>query len=59
MIKEIVMYQVVCDKCGRIFKETMFGFDRFDSSHSAINTSNTECWTYENGKKLLSLLLKK
>lgn len=50
MIKGITMYQVVCDKCGRIFKETMFGIDRFDSSLSAINTSKSECWEHENGK---------
>ena len=50
MIKEIVMYQVVCDNCGRLFKESIFGLERFDTQHIALNNSKMLGWIHQNGK---------
>lgn len=52
MIKEVTMYQVVCDKCGRVFENGIFGSNRFYTSEGALKSAQRYGWTESNGKNL-------
>ena len=50
MIKEVIKYAIVCDGCGRTFRDRFWGKNAFDDEVTARERANDDGWFREGSK---------